>query len=117
MERIVTDQIFTSYLDCTYKSFLLVNGQRGSKSEYEEHAERCDRAYTRAALDRIQSGYEAGAIRRLTRLTPTAIRSDDQFVLVERVEAAGLRSDGNALVRVKSSSDALEPLFFHDTMR
>ncbi len=113
MQRIVTDQIFASSLDCTYKSFLQLNGHHGDISEYEEHTDRHDEMYRRAAVERIQSGYAAGAIRRVARLTPSALRHSDQVVVVERAEVGGLRSDGNVLTRVKNSSNAFEPLFFH----
>ena len=113
MQRIVTDQIFASSLDCTYKSFLQLNEHHGDISEYEEHTERYDEMYRRAALERVQSGYAAGAIRQVARLTPSALRHSDQVVVVVRAEGDGLRSDGNVLARVKKNSDVFEPLLFH----
>ncbi len=113
MNRIVTDQMFASSLDCTYKCFLLANGKRGSKSEYEEHNGRYDGMYQRAALERVQTRYAPGEIRWIARVTRLAFRGSDQMVVLERVEVGGLRSDGNVLVRSRKDGNGFEPLFFH----
>ena len=54
MRSTLTERIFESSLDCTYKCHLLLSGRRGDKTEYEEHAERLDRMYQRAAVARLQ---------------------------------------------------------------
>jgi len=54
MRRILAERIFESSLDCTYKCHLLLNGRHGTKTEYEEHTERFDGMYRRAAIDRLQ---------------------------------------------------------------
>ena len=40
MRRVLTERIFDSLFDCTYKCHLLLNGRHGTKTEYEEHTER-----------------------------------------------------------------------------
>ena len=59
MQKLVTDHIFASSLDCTYKSFLQLNGHHGNKSEYEEHTEHFDSMYRIAAFANIQAQYSA----------------------------------------------------------
>ena len=113
MQRLVTDQIFASSLDCTYKCFLQLNGQHGSKSEYQEHTENFDSVYRIAALASIQAQYTAAEILHVTSLTPPPLTLGKHFVVVERVEVNGLRSDSIALARARKTSDLFEPLFFH----
>lgn len=113
MQRLVTDQIFASSLDCAYKCFLQFNGQHGSKSEYQEHTEHFDRVYRIAALASIQAHYTAAEILHVTSLTPPPLTLGKHFVVVERIEVNGLRSDSIALARARKTSDLFEPLFFH----
>src|SRR5207249_7594252 len=113
MQRLVTDHIFASSLDCTYKCFLQLNGHHGIKSEYEEHAERFDSMYRIAALASIQARYSAAEILYVANLTPRPLTLGKHFVVVERVELNGLRSDAIVLARATKTSDLFEPLFFH----
>ena len=48
-----------------------------------------------------------------TSLTPPPPMLGKQFVVVERVEVNGLRSDSIVLARARKTSDLFEPLFFH----
>ena len=113
MQRLVTDQIFASSLDCTYKCFLQLNGQHGSKSEYQEHTEHFDSVYRIAALASIQARYTAAEILHVTSLTPPSLTLGKHFVVVERVEVNGLRSDSIVLARPRKTSDLFELLLFH----
>ena len=103
MQRLVTDQIFASSLDCTHKCFLQLNDHHGSKSEYEEHTEHFDRMYRIAALARIQAQYPGAEILHLANLTPSPLMLGEQLVGVEHVEVNGLRSD--AIVLAQASLD------------
>ena len=93
MQRLVTDSIFASSLDFTYKCFLQLNGHHGTKSEYEEHAEHFDSMYRISALASIQAHYSGAEILHVANLTPPPWTLGKQFVVVERVEVDGLRAD------------------------
>jgi predicted RecB family nuclease len=113
MQRLVTDCIFASSLDCTYKCFLQLNGHHGTKSEYEEHAEHFDSMYRISALASIQAHYSGAEILHVANLTPPPWTLGKQFVVVERVEVDGLRADTIVLAQDRKTSGCFEPLFFH----
>ena len=62
MQRLITDRIFASSLDCTYKSFLQLNGHHETKSEYEEHTEYFDSMYRISALALKRSNHYFSAL-------------------------------------------------------
>lgn len=113
MQRLITDRIFASSLDCTYKCFLQLNGHHGSKSEYEEHTEHFDSMYRISALASVQAQYSGTEILHVANLTPPPLTLSEQLVVVERVEVNGLRSDAIVLAQARKSSGSFEPLFFH----
>jgi hypothetical protein len=55
MRHILTERIFESSFDCTYKCHLLFNGRRGDISEYERHNHYSDTVYQRAALSTVSA--------------------------------------------------------------
>ena len=101
MQRLVTNQIFASSLDCTYKCFLQLNDHHGSKSEYEEHTEHFDSMYRISALASIQAQYSGTEISHVANLTPPPLTLSEQLVVVERVEVNGLRSVGFHIVLIR----------------
>jgi len=109
--RVVTDQVFASFLDWAHKGAMRRNGRRGRKSEYQEHAKRFDKAYREAALRRLQSQH--GAIRQVARLAPSALALRTGAVIVVLPEGDGLRSDGIAHVRAAAASNAFGPVMSH----
>ena len=113
MRQILTERIFKSSLDCTYKCHLLANGRHGNKTEYEEHTERSDRMYQRAAIARFQDTTPGTKTLYLTNVTPHALDSNAQLVIIKRVEANGLQSDSIVLSRGKNGRGSYEPVFFH----
>ena len=68
MRRIVTDQVFTAFLDCAHKGVMYRNRRHGRKSEYQEHEESFDKTYREVALRRLLSQH--GAVRQVPRLAP-----------------------------------------------
>jgi predicted RecB family nuclease len=113
MRQILTERIFRSSFDCTYKCHLLINGRHGNKTEYEEHTDRFDALYQRAAIARLQELIPDQETLYLNNITPTAIHNSAQLVVVKRVEVNGLRSDSIVLARAKTGQSSLLPLFFH----
>jgi predicted RecB family nuclease len=112
MRQILTERIFESSLDCTYKCHLLANGRHGNKTEYEEHTERSDRMYQRAAIARLQDATPETKTLYLTNVTPHALDSNAQLVIIKRVEANGLQSDSIVLSRGKTGRVSYEPVYF-----
>jgi len=113
MQRLVTDRIFASSLDCTYKCFLQLNGHYGTESEYDEHTEHCNSIYRISALASIQARYSEAEILHVANLIPPPCPLGKQLVVVERVEVKGLRSDAIVLAQARKPSGSFEPLFFH----
>jgi hypothetical protein len=89
MRHILTERIFQSSFDCTYKCYLLFNGRRGHISEYERHNHYCNTVYQRAALSTLSSG------------------------VIKRAEADGLRSESVVLARPSDKQGLLQPVYFN----
>jgi predicted RecB family nuclease len=110
MRHILTERIFQSSFDCTYKCYLLFNGRRGHISEYERHNHYCNTVYQRAALSTLSSGkdtlYSA-------RLTLAALHHRTQFLVIKRAEADGLRSESVVLARPSDKQGLLQPVYFN----
>jgi predicted RecB family nuclease len=113
MRQILTERIFKSSFDCTYKCHLLLNGRHGSKTEYEEHTDRFDGMYQRAAIARLQELTPDKETLYLNSITLAAIHNSAQLVVVKRVEVNGLRSDPIVLARAKNGRGSFHPVFFH----
>jgi hypothetical protein len=86
MRPILTERIFESALDCTYKCHLLLNGRHGNKTEYEEHTERLDNIYQRAAIARLQEMYSNKDTMFLDELTRDTLHNDARLVVIMHAE-------------------------------
>ncbi len=75
----MTDRIFASVLDCTYKCFLQLNGHHGTKSEYEEHTEQFDAVYQVAALNHLRAQHSLSEIIHTETLISSALTLDKQL--------------------------------------
>jgi len=113
MQRLVTDSIFASSLEYTYKCYLQLNGHRGSKSEYEQHIENYDRMFEISALKRIFAQYSPAEIQHGASLPVPVIKPGVQILMVKRVEVNGLQSDSNLLILDKKNNESFEPVLFH----
>src|SRR5438128_2086027 len=113
MRRILAERIFESSFDCTYKCHLLLNGRHGNKTEYEEHTDRFDGMYQRAAIARLQEINPDKMTLYLNKLTSAALDDIAQLVVIKRVEVNGLRSDPIVLARSHTRPGSFEPVFFH----
>jgi hypothetical protein len=113
MRQILTDRIFDSSLDCLYKCHLLLHGRHGTKSEYEEHTERFDEMYQRAAIARLQKMYSDKEIIYLNKITRRALHDSAPLVVIKSVEANGTQSDSIVLARGKNVLGSYQPVFFH----
>lgn len=112
MRQPLSERIFKSSFDCTYKCHLLLNGRHGDKSEYEAHTSRADRLYQRAAVAALQKLHPDKATLSLNALTPSSLNNSAQLVVINRVDASGLRSEPVVLVRAKNR-DMFDPVLFH----
>jgi predicted RecB family nuclease len=112
MRRVLTEGIFESSLDCRYKCHLLFNGQRGIKSDYQEHAERLDAMYQREAIARLQEANHTEPPRYLNKITQSIVHDSAYLVVIKRLEVNGLRSDSNVLLRSRIGG-CFHPVFFH----
>ena len=113
MRKILTERIFESSLDCMYKCRLLLNGRHGNKTEYEEHIRRFAAMYQRAAIARLQELNRETKIAYIDRVTPCALHSDAQLLIIRRVEVNGLRSDSVVLARAENGRDSYQPVLFY----
>ena len=113
MRPILTERIFESALDCTYKCHLLLNGRHGNKTEYEEHTERLDNMYQRAAIAILQEMHPNKDIIFLHELTPDTFDNDARVFIIMHAEANGLKSDWIVLTRGKHTLGSYQPVLFH----
>jgi len=113
MRKILTERIFESSLDCMYKCRLLLKGRHGNKTEYEEHIRRFAAMYQRAAIARLQELNPETKIAYIDRVTPCALHSDAQLLIIRRVEVNGLRSDSVVLARAENGRDSYQPVLFY----
>jgi hypothetical protein len=113
MRPTLTERIFESALDCTYKCHLLLNGRYGNKTEYEEHKGRLDNMYQRAAIARLQEMYSNKETMLLDRLTRNTLHNNARLVVIIHAEAHGLKSDWIVLARTKNTLGSYQPVLFH----
>jgi hypothetical protein len=113
MRPILTERIFESALDCTYKCHLLLNGRHGNKTEYEEHTERLDNMYQRAAIARLQEMHSHKDTIFLEELTPDTLDNTARLFVIMYAEANGLKSDWIVLTREKHTLRSYQPVLFH----
>jgi hypothetical protein len=111
--EILTERIFESALDCTYKCHLLLNGGHGNKSEYEEHTERLDNIYQRAAIARLQEMYSNKDTMFLDELTRDTLHNNARLVVIMHAQTNALKSDWIVLTRAKNTSGSYQPVLFH----
>jgi len=96
MQTILTERIFEAWINCPYKSFLLLKGRRGTQSEYEQHATRANALYEREAFDRLIAGKH---FIRSSRPTPSTLQDNADLLIIKSVKADGLQSDTVVLER------------------
>jgi len=113
MRPILTERIFESALDCTYKCHLLLNGRHGNKTEYEEHTERLDNMYQRAAIARLLEMYSNKDTMFLDELTRDTLHNDARLVIIMHAETNALKSDWIVLTRAKTTPGSYQPVLFH----
>jgi hypothetical protein len=113
MRLVLTERIFESSLDCLYKCHLRLHDRHGTKTEYEEHTERFDEMYQRAAIARLQELYSDKEIIYLNKLTRRALRHSAALVVIKSVQANGTQSDSIVLARGKNVLVSYQPVFFH----
>ena len=113
MRPILTERIFESALDCTYKCHLLLNGRHGNKTEYEEHTERLDNIYQRAAIARLQEMYSNKDTMFLDELTRDTLHNDARLVVIMHAETNALKSDCIVLTRAQNTPGSYQPVLFH----
>ena len=73
---------------------------------------RADRLYQRAAVAALQKLHPDKATLSLNALTPSSLNNSAQLVVINRVDASGLRSEPVVLVRAKNR-DMFDPVLFH----
>jgi hypothetical protein len=113
MRPILTERIFESALDCTYKCHLLLNGRHGNKTEYEEHTERLDNVYQRAAIARLLEMYPNKDTMFLDELTRDTLHNDARLVVIMHAETNALKSGWIVLTRAKNTPGSYQPVLFH----
>ena len=112
MQPLLTERILNSSLDCSTKCYLLLNGKRGKKTEYDLHADEFDDIYQRAAISRLQELTPDKDILHLGSLTSPALYGSPRLVIIKRVEVNGWRSDGIVLFRPEDGNKSLQPVLF-----
>src|SRR5260370_25210845 len=113
MQPLLTERILNSSFDCRTKCYLLLDGRRGKKTEYETQADEFDGMYQRAAIARLQGQTPDKDTVYLGNLTSSALHGSPHLVVIKRVEVNGWRSDAIVLSRPKSGNNSYQPIFFH----
>src|SRR5262249_15432771 len=89
MPTILTERIFEAWFDCSYKSYLLLKGRRGTLTEYEKHAAHANALYEREALARLTAGKQ---VLRSSQSAFSNRHDNAQLVITKSAKADGLRS-------------------------
>jgi hypothetical protein len=110
---LLTERVFSSSFDCQTKCYLLLTRRRGQKTEYEMHADECDRIYQRTGLNKLQDIARGKDTLRLRRISSSAMSGSHRLIICDRVEANEWRSDAVVLFRTESRSNSLQPVFFN----
>jgi predicted RecB family nuclease len=102
MERVkpvITEDVFTAYLHCKYKSYLKLHHHTGRKNDYETMQARLDNAFRQEALRKLRASYPEGDVLHLPCLTHSALRRGKALILDTQVELNGLQSSFDGLKR------------------
>src|SRR5262245_10364104 len=110
---LLTERVFNSSFDCPTKCYLLLNGRRGMKTEYEAHAEESDGIYQRAAITRLQALTRDKNTLHLRRLTPSVLYGRSRLIIINRAQVNECRSDAIVLFRPESKHNSFQPVLFH----
>ena len=111
-KREVTDHVFTSYLDCAYKAFLLLQGRTGDKTDFERHAGDFDYRYQLAATASVEARFGEQEKLRRARLTDKALNGTHRLILSTRVITDGLATGPFVAIR-STRVQNFEPVYFH----
>jgi hypothetical protein len=113
MQPLLTERILNSSLDCSTKCYLLLNGKRGMKTEYEVHADEFDGRYQHGAITRLRELTPDEDTLHLGSLTSPALYGSPRLVIIKRVAVNGWRSDDIVLFRPEARNKSLQPVLFH----
>jgi predicted RecB family nuclease len=106
MATVITREVLESHLNCRYKSYLKLAGQRGSKSVYEEFLDTSRLEVKREAINKILALHTAGEVARNISLTAAALQLGPSFVLDATLEDDQFSLVFDGLKRVDGPSKA-----------
>ena len=110
MRTIITERILEAWFDCPYKSYLLLKGRRGTRTEYEKHATHANALYEREAFAKLTAGRD---VIQSSRSTPSTLHNNAELAIIKSVKADGLRSNTIVLERQTRNLEALQLVHFH----
>jgi predicted RecB family nuclease len=100
----VTRDIIDSYLNCKYKGYLKLAGERGTISDYEAMTTAARASSREQALAKLVARFGEGDVRQGTAVTAAVLKLGAPILLDVDLEAEGLSFRLDALKRVDGAS-------------
>jgi predicted RecB family nuclease len=105
----ITRDILEDYLNCKYKGYLRLNGQRGEKTNYEEMVMDVRQELRQRASESLVLRYCGQEILRGPVITPATLRTGAPLILDAIVENGEFSLQFDALKRVEAPSRQVAP--------
>lgn len=110
---LITERAFGSYLDCTYKAWLLINGHAGTQNLFEKHNAQWSLQYQIRAIDHLVAVYRPQEVYR-KRLTDSDIAPVARgLIVLDRVTAEHIEAGPAVVCRKASGNAAPEPMYLY----
>jgi hypothetical protein len=120
MTEITTD-VLESYLKCKFKAHLLLNGQHGSQSEFEDLLNGLRAEVRLQALDKILGQHSSHQVERGIVVTRPSLKRGAAFVFDATLDDEPFQFHLDGLKRVEGSSKLgsfhYVPMLFHESAR
>ena len=104
--RIVSDSVFGAYLQCKYKSYLMLRECTSNRNPYEAYQERLHDAYCGSAEAKLASGLGDADVLRVQSLTLSDLKLARELILNTTFGSNDLRSTFHALKKHPGQSRA-----------
>ena len=83
-ELAITEPVFASYLDCTYKAFLRLHARKGQQTLLEKHSVEFDTDYQTRAITQLLAAYAPEKVNRQRILNKSVALAERHLLLVDR---------------------------------
>ena len=103
----ITEPVFASYLDCTYKAFLRLRACKGEQTLLERHSVEFDTDYQTRAITQLLAAHAPEEINRQKNLNTGVDLAAGHILLADRVTVSDLEAGPTVLWNTATSTFVL----------